>query len=75
MSQKAEECEEVTQLFRGKKKLSTSHAKQSNKAKQSEVQIPPEIQDKTLIFLYNATLIPGKIPKQRFVFHDTVNFA
>lgn len=30
---------------------------------------------KTFTFLFNATLISGKIPNQGFIFHDIVNFA
>lgn len=48
---------------------------QSKGRRQSEVYIPPEIQAKTLTVPYNAILISDKIPKQRFIFHDIVNFA
>lgn len=59
-----------------KRKKSFTELSQSEvTAKQSQVQIPPEIRAKTSTFLYNATLISGTIPKQRFMFHDIVNFA
>lgn len=78
MSQKAEECEEVTQVFRENiqtNKIYLSSA-QSKETKQSRHTILPKIQTGALTFFSNATLISDQIAKQRFIiFHDTVNFA
>lgn len=54
------------------KTFSELKVKQQSKA---DIQILPEIQAIILTLLSNATLISGKIPKQRFKFHDIVNFA